>query len=413
MAIEQKKWRAVKQDPSSYSVLKDDCEYFTWRTPFVSRLMTQHLASIMQLDHRVPIDPSERSMHDEKVNCLWSTLEHVLQSPKGMDAINHFQPKGHAIPTSRPALQCFHFFEKISVDGETRSGAVQTQSELLHELKLSDKKFPGRAAFLASCRTQFIKWMRLKESNLDVDACRSSFFDAVESDGEFSRIAIQLEFSNKWAAEQGMTPSAAANAFFDELQVQAELLDSVDVGKQSGRSTRRANAHVTTDTTDDASQASNEEHDDEEPSDSPPHIQEELLLCRGVQRNFMNSRKCSEEMMTSERKQSGLLTPSETTPTQLLLHKPLGPPAVLRSPPSQTLLPHLLHCLLSPQLCHKDQHSHQLLLNVKPTVMPFPLRSQPVLSLSITKPSLISFTHPPTPPSAMTPPRSCRQMHLH
>ena len=285
LAMELKKWRAVKQDPSSCSVLRDDYECFTWRQPFVSRIMTQHLATLLQPNYTVPVDPAERSMHDEKAICLWSMLEHVLQSPKGVEATNQFKPEGYTIPTSRPAIQCFHFFEKMSMDGETRSRAIQTQSKILHKIKLSDKKFPSRAAFLASHRTQFTEWMRLNESKLDIDACRSSFFDAIDSDTEFSRIVIQLKFSNKWADEQGMTPSAAAAAFFDELRVQAELLDSIDLNKHT-KPSRQANAHITTATPDESSQASVEDQDDEELSDSPPHVQEELLLFQTVRRNF-------------------------------------------------------------------------------------------------------------------------------
>ena len=121
------------------------------------------------------------------------------------------------------------------MDGETRSRAIQTQSKILHGIKLNDKKFHSRAAFLAAHRTQFTNWMRLKENKLDIDANRSIFFDAIDPDVEFSQAAIQLKFSNKWAEDQGMTPGEATNAFFDDLRIQAEPLDSVDINRQSGR----------------------------------------------------------------------------------------------------------------------------------------------------------------------------------
>ena len=120
------------------------------------------------------------------------------------------------------------------MDGDTRSRAIQTQSETPHAVKLSDEKFHSGAAFLSAHRTQFTKWMRLKENKLDVDACKSIFFDAVDSDLEFSRAAIQSDFSNKWAEEQQLSPGEAANKFSDELRLQAELLDSIENDKKSG-----------------------------------------------------------------------------------------------------------------------------------------------------------------------------------
>ena len=59
--------------------------------------------------------------------------------------------------------------------------------------------------------------MRPKENKLDVDACKSIFFDAVDSDLEFSLAAIKSDFSNKWAEDQQLSPGTAANKFFDEL----------------------------------------------------------------------------------------------------------------------------------------------------------------------------------------------------
>ena len=127
----------------------------------------------------------------------------------------------------------------------------------------------------------------------------------------------------------------------------------------------------------------------------------------------MNVRRCSEGMTSFKRKQFGLLTPFGATPIHLLPPKSLGPLAVPQHLLLQTLLPHLLHCPLSPHLHSKGTRYHHRLIHARPIVMPFQPRFQPILSLSIIKHFPISFAHPPAPPSTMTPPRSCRQMHLH
>ena len=129
--------------------------------------------------------------------------------------------------------------------------------------------------------------MRLKERKLDIDACKSTFFDAIDSDLEFSLAVAKLDFSNKWAEEQQTTTGEATNEFVDDLRLQAEPLDSVEGDKNSGRAARRASAHIADDTTsvDESSQESVDAQDDEDLSDTVPHPRAKILTFRAMRRN--------------------------------------------------------------------------------------------------------------------------------
>ena len=87
--------------------------------------------------------------------------------------------------------------------------------------------------------------MRLKERKLNIDACRSAFFTALYPDKELSLAAAKTPFSNKWAESQKLNPVEATNRFFDQPRSTADILDSINEGKKSGKPTRIANAHFT------------------------------------------------------------------------------------------------------------------------------------------------------------------------
>ena len=143
------------------------------------------------------------------------------------------------------------------------------------------------------------------------------------------------------------------------------------------------------------------------------------------------SRNCSKGMMTSASRQFGLLMAFGRTPILLLPHRPLDLLALLPSLPSPTPPHHLLRYLLSLQQQVKAIRSHRLLTHARPTFMVKGTHSR--LPLTLARPTIMlfqlqfhtipsqflikhfptSFPHPPTPPSPMTPPRSCRQMHLY
>ena len=203
LATELKRWRATKQDCFKHPTIRDDCDFFSWRHRFMPPLMNQCLTPPFQSGCTVPIDPSERSVHKEKVNCSWTIPVHALQSPKGQAALAQFEPKDCSIQVTLPAVVCCQHFEKPSMDGKTRSRAVQSQSKILNAFCIIDKKFHSRAAFPAAHRKQFNEWMQLKERKLDIDACKSTFFDTVHSDMELSLAAAEMPLSNQ--VGRGMT----------------------------------------------------------------------------------------------------------------------------------------------------------------------------------------------------------------
>ena len=106
LATELKRWKAAKQDHSKHPIIRDDCDCFTWRGRFIPLLRNQHPTPLLQPGHTVPIDPSKRSTHKEKVNCLWTILVHVFQSPRGQAALSQFEPKDCTIQETMPAIAC-------------------------------------------------------------------------------------------------------------------------------------------------------------------------------------------------------------------------------------------------------------------------------------------------------------------
>jgi len=222
-------------------------------------------------------------MHKEKVNCPWTILVHVFQSPKGQAAPAKFESKDCTIQVTIPSVACYIYFEKLSMDGDTRSRAIQSESKILHAFRINDKKFHSRADYLAAYRKQFNEWVRLKERKLDIDAYKSTFFTTIYPDTEFSIAAAKIPFSNKWAEEEQLDPVDATNKFFDTLRLTADILDSIDDGKKSGKTTRRANAHFTDEASpgspsvDESSQGSVSDPSDEDLSNMAPNLREELL----------------------------------------------------------------------------------------------------------------------------------------
>ena len=60
---------------------------------------------------------------------------------------------------------------------------------------------------------------------------------------ELSLAAAKLNFTNAWADSQSLDPVEATNQFFDSLRQTADILDSLDFNKKSGRAHRTANVH--------------------------------------------------------------------------------------------------------------------------------------------------------------------------
>ena len=200
------------------------------------------------------------------------------------------------------------------MDGETGSRAVQTQSKVLNAFKVNGKKFHSRTAFPSACRMQFNEWMRLKERKLDIDACKSTFFDAISSDVELSLAAAEMTFSNKWAEEQKSDPVDAANEFFDKPRLDADILDSIKDGKKSGKPAGRANAHITNEapsgsiSVDESSQESVGDPHDEDLSSVTTHLPDEPLSCDRT--SFFVSWTCG---APSPGRTAILLSPTEGT----------------------------------------------------------------------------------------------------
>ena len=111
LATELKQWRAVKQGHSKFPTIRNDHDFFSWRHRFIPPLRNQHLTLLLQPGYIVPVDPSERSVHKEKFNYLWTILVHVFQSPKGQAALAHFEPKDCTIQVTMPAIACCQCFE--------------------------------------------------------------------------------------------------------------------------------------------------------------------------------------------------------------------------------------------------------------------------------------------------------------
>ena len=276
--------------------------------------MNQHPTLLLQPEHTVPIAPSERSMHEEKVNHSWTVPVHVFQSPEGQAALAQFEPKDHSLQVTMPAIVCHQCFEKLSMDGDTRSRAIQSQSKVLNAFHISDKKFHSRADFPAACRKQLNEWMQLKKRKLDIDACKSNFFNTVCSDAELSPAAAKTPFSNMWAEEQKLDPVDAANRFFDEPRLDADILDSIKDGKKSGETARRANAHITNKapsgptSVDESSQESVGDPHDEDLSSVTTHLPDEPLSCDRT--SFFVSWTCG---APSPGRTAILLSPTEGT----------------------------------------------------------------------------------------------------
>ena len=112
--------------------------------------------------------------------------------------------------------------------------------------RINHKKFTDKCTFLADSGVQFNIWVKLIHQNVNADDFSGLFETSIQSDKDLSLAATDIPLSNDWASMEGLDSVTAINRIFNQLQLKAEVFDSLDTEQRSGRR-RQAQVHFLND----------------------------------------------------------------------------------------------------------------------------------------------------------------------
>ena len=165
------------------------------------------------------------------------------QSLQGLHVLNL---KTLTSQIGEPSISCFHCLTRHPRPPIPNSKLSRTRPTNCILFRINHKKFTDQCTFLADSGVQFNIWVKLIHQNVNADDFSGLFETSIQSDKDLSLAATDIPLSNDWASMEGLDSVTAINRIFNQLQLKAEVFDSLDTEQRSGRR-RQAQVHFLND----------------------------------------------------------------------------------------------------------------------------------------------------------------------